>query len=819
MSRIPPSVSSWRLFAVRPFALPALAVGTGVILAHRFAPDARALAVAAVGMTAAALLLRSARLAWPLPLLLLALAAAGRAVVADPHARADSVARFAARHAGEKAALLGVVERGRMEAGKFSGVVAAERLLMSGSDAPVEGRVRVSGARARIPDGAEGTAAEASRRSSRRRDRRIGIAEGESGTAMDFQDGGGGDGCGIVVGQRVLVRGELAQPRGLHNFEPMPWEAMEHARGVGAALRAGEVVPVAPPPASARCRARIIAGCDAVLARAMGDAERALLMSALFGAGEAEKDTARSFADSGLLHLLVVSGQQVTMLSFALLRLAGRFGPAAGVIGVAVYAWLCGPDPAVMRAAVMAFILLAGRAAGRAADSRNSLYAAFCLLLLVDPAAALTPGFWFTFLITLAILHASALPLRGRARAGAVFAAANLASLPVALVFFAAAPLTGILAQLPAIALFDAALASLAFALFPAMLVPSAAPLLLLPARVCAATLLALARLFSEFRLFLPAGGVLPFAASGFIGAGACLLVRRALPRIPARWRDSPAARALPAAVGLLLFAAPALPLRPHPVMIEFLDVGQGDAALLRDGTAAALIDTGDGRSDAFLRVVRPHLDRAGLHTLSAIFLSHLDADHAGGAGAAARHAPRAPLYLPESLRGTKELKGFLAAQEIAPQRVRFLARGDEVPLGRFRIRALWPPRGEAFSDDNAGSLVLAIVAEGVTALFPGDLTASSEARLVAMGLPRAGILKVSHHGAAGSSIPDFLRAVQPAEAVLSAAFPNRFGHPASATLRTLLAAGAVPRFTADLGMVRYTLRGGERIVHASRRN
>lgn len=235
-------------------------------------------------------------------------------------------------------------------------------------------------------------------------------------------------------------------------------------------------------------------------------------------------------------------------------------------------------------------------------------------------------------------------------------------------------------------------------------------------------------------------------------------------------------------------------------VRIVFLDVGQGDAALVTtDDGRSLLVDLGPKEAAPAIRRAMGSLPR-----IDAIVLSHAHADHLGDLPAVAREAPAIGALWESgfSERPSRTYpQGLLALAERHVPRI--VARsGMHLRLGaHVDVEVLAPvdPLLERTrSDPNANSVVLRLTHAGASAatttrvLFTGDAEAPTEARLLAHpDALRADVLKVAHHGSKHASGAPILRAIQPKYAIISCATNNDYGHPHAPTLKRLTAVGA----------------------------
>lgn len=230
-----------------------------------------------------------------------------------------------------------------------------------------------------------------------------------------------------------------------------------------------------------------------------------------------------------------------------------------------------------------------------------------------------------------------------------------------------------------------------------------------------------------------------------------------------------------------------------------FLDVGQGDAELVRTERALYMIDGGKNDLAAnALAGVLPFLRRR----IDVLFVSHPEQDHLGGlfdvirrydVGAVVWNGERNDLWSSFS-------------SELAARGIPFfaLAAGDTVYQEKNIFRVAWPPAGSTPSDQNDQSLVLFFSNGTTTALYTGDVTEKVERVLAAEVSSTVDILKVAHHGSKYSSSRNFLEALRPLLAVIEVG-KNSYGHPTQEVLSRLAGIGAGIFRTDHHGTIRIT--------------
>lgn len=248
---------------------------------------------------------------------------------------------------------------------------------------------------------------------------------------------------------------------------------------------------------------------------------------------------------------------------------------------------------------------------------------------------------------------------------------------------------------------------------------------------------------------------------------------------------------------GALLAAALllALPARAAGTLrIDFIDVGQGDAALITSPTGKTVLI--DGGPTQAARSLTTFLDAETVRPLDLILLSHRHEDHLGGLTAAVHHRG-ARMFLdspvPHPGPAYAALMHELEDRQVV---VRQATRGRRIELGGGAVITLLgppdPPITGSRSDVNANSVVARLEYRKFSVLFTGDAETPTEKWLLAAGAPvQATVLKVAHHGSRYASRVGFLEQVGAQIAVVSVGARNEYHHPAPETLEHLARSGA----------------------------
>jgi competence protein ComEC len=595
----------------------------------------------------------------------------------------------------------------------------------------------------------------------------------------------------VTAGERWRFTARLKGAHGLANpggFDAELWLFEQGLRASGV-VRAAERLQAAPWWSLDAARQRLRTSIrEQVADPAMAGVLAALSLGDQNAIGHADWNL---FRDTGVSHLLSVSGSHVVLLGWLasalvapLWRRSRRLcfylpAPTAarwvGVFVALAYALFSGWGVPAQRTVLMLAAVAGLRTLGLRWPWPLVLLAAAVVVTAVDPWALMQPGFWLSFGAVGLLMAAGGEHAQGwRARLKAALrtqAIATVGLAPLSLICFAQLSVVGLLANLLAIPLISFVITPLALAggLF--------APLWALAALLMQG-LMAWLRLLVAWPAavwWLPAAPVWS-QALGLLGAVLIVL------RLPWRLR----------AAGLLMTLPLLLPAvsRPPGGDFELLapDIGQGNAVLVRTKDHVLLFDTGPTFApgiDAGERVLLPLLRRLAVHRLDLLVLSHRDGDHVGGAATVMQGLPVV------ELRSSLEAVHPLLRSGPAVQRCE---AGQGWTWDGVRFDLLHPTSAhyEAGLRPNDLSCVLRITAaSGRRALLAGDLEAEQERRLAQREADlRADVLLVPHHGSKTSSSAELLAAVRPDVGLVQAGYRSRFGHPAPAVLARYQAAG-----------------------------
>jgi competence protein ComEC len=605
---------------------------------------------------------------------------------------------------------------------------------------------------------------------------------------------------------------------------------------------------------------------------ALPEPEAGLASGILIGLRErVDRDLAADFATAGASHVVAISGWNIAIVAGivgAVLRGRSR-RVIAVVVGCTIVAYVvaAGASPSVVRAAVMASVVLLARESGRAGRAPAALAWAATLLLLASPAMIEDAGFRLSVLATAGLL-AWATPLGdaiGRLAGGrmprwlaeslGISLAAQAATLPDVLATFGRLSLVSPAVNLLVVPLVPIAMAGGVLALAGGAAVAVGAPawvatLAGLPGWLVLHVIVAVVRVGAAVpyaalevppQLTIPAGFAATLALGGVIAWRRRRLHPRRLganggrrpgqappgghaptarPRLGQGARVVLSAAVIVAAIGSAAVAEAAT----RNTRLIVLDVGQGDAILLESRTGARmLVDGGPDPGQLLVELDArvPPWDRR----IDIVVLTHPHEDHVAGLAALLdRYAVRT-VYEPGMRGPGPGWQAWNARLADGPPRG-ILSTGARIRLGEFDLTVLWPDPGavpleppDGGTGINNVSIVLLGEANGRRFLLSGDAEEDIDPRLLATRLPRLDILKVAHHGSATATTQGFLDAVRPRVAIASAGTGNPYGHPAGSTLARLRDSGARVYRTDRDGSVEIELReDGLRVTTAGAR-
>jgi competence protein ComEC len=513
-------------------------------------------------------------------------------------------------------------------------------------------------------------------------------------------------------------------------------------------------------------------------------------------------DMEKAFGDSGLLHIMAVSGANVAFLVFPMLFICKKFGIGKVLSSIltiallAIFLFVTGFEPSVVRAVIMADTALTARMLRREADVHTSIALAAMLMLLHNPFVLYNIGFQLSYAATISmcLFYGNVKKLISRINFSgsciilcdsgtkipdmikdtlAATISAQLGVLPISALYFnnisvisllsnlIVVPLTGVITIIGLVM-------SLAGGIWmaPAMLLGHVNYSLL-------SIILYTAKLSSRLpfaAVTVPSPSILFF----ILYYSALLLFLWLIPRLITK-KSIQAKDAAVLSVIIILVVTVVISVYglmfPPKLKIVFMDVGDGDSIYIETpGNKRLLVDGGTG--GRVLQCLLYH----GVLGLDAVIATHGHKDHTGGLTEVLEKLDVSNLILP----GYTHQPGFNELKDIAAKKginILYLNSGDNILAGdKLQIEIIHPDKNTAFEENN-GSLAFMLTYGDAEILFTGDLEIEAENEILEKKLYiNADVIKIAHHGSNTSSSDNFLKEVSPAAAIISAG--GKWEHP-----------------------------------------
>jgi len=219
-------------------------------------------------------------------------------------------------------------------------------------------------------------------------------------------------------------------------------------------------------------------------------------------------------------------------------------------------------------------------------------------------------------------------------------------------------------------------------------------------------------------------------------------------------------------------------------VTVYFFDVGQGDSIFIDTDGEDMLIDGGPHRADL---IILDYLSKLNVSRIDIMVATHPDADHIGGLIDVLNSSITVNMVLYNNQ--TSTTKTYQNFMKLAEDKITVANRSQVYVLdSNVNFTVLNPTQPLEFDDENSNSIVLKLQIGTISFLFAGDATFETEESMIKAGLNlESQVLKVAHHGSKLTTSNEFLDAVKPIYAVISAGKNNPYGHPHEETIQRLL--------------------------------
>jgi len=520
------------------------------------------------------------------------------------------------------------------------------------------------------------------------------------------------------------------------------------------------------------------------------------------------------FRKTGSIHLLAISGLHIGLIAglsyFLMLKIALMFSvlspqKVAAISAVLValfYSALAGFSLPTQRALIMLIVAMMAITLQRNISIRNTLAIAMCAVLIVDPLAVLSAGFWLSFLAVSLIAYSTA----GRlAKPGYWLAVTKIHCVtaiglsPLLLFYFQQVSVIAPLANFIAVPVISLLVVPLCFLAVVLLFISGslAQPVFLLIDQILQLLWTVLA-VMADFPLAAITTASKPFYVVPLAVIGLFILIA---PRgIPARW--------LGCVMLLPLFFVKQDKLDDGDARLTLLDVGQGLSAVIETTNHGLIFDTGARYSEhnnMGRSVVIPYLKHRGIEGIDVLLISHGDNDHIGGA---------------ESILEQAKVDSIITSVPALLEKYQPIAcqRGQRWVWDGIVFEILSPFQN-SFNDENNNSCVLKVSAKHKSFLLTGDIEKQAEYWLLENQADKlaSDVLLAPHHGSKTSSSQAFLQQVNPAMILIPAGYRNRFSFPHQPVLDRYKKLNMAWMNTADKGAITVELKNKQITVETMR--
>jgi len=518
------------------------------------------------------------------------------------------------------------------------------------------------------------------------------------------------------------------------------------------------------------------------------------------------------FVNSGVIHVLAVSGLHVGYIVFIFLILFGRFNiylrSFLTISGILFFMLLTGMPASVVRASIMSITIISVMMTTRSTNIFNSLAFAALIILVFSPFELFDPGFQLSFLSVFSI--ASIYPFVSRKISllnipklikniflfMGVSISAQLGTMPFILLYFGKLSLTSLLANLITIPTIGLIVAIGIVTIFINIFLPSIAVFY-------ASANELITRLLFSFIQFMgnPSYSFLSVKNFSYLDV---VIFYSTIIFFFVEWKKFSSVIAKFIFVVLLLINLILLTsidnrriLKDNQLNVMMIDIGQGDSFLLKfPNGQTALIDAGNVTPffDNGEQVILPLIKTLDIDKIDFGFISHIDSDHYAGFVPLINYGVIDKIIKKETdTNNVKDVKFVkFALSHLVPVEQ---DKKNILKIGNARIYLLNKINSSMFGNStNDNSLVMKVVYGKTSILFTGDLSRKGEKYYIDKygEFLRSDILKVGHHGSVSSTSNEFLNIVNPKICLISVGERNKFGHPSEEVISKINKLGSI---------------------------
>ena len=618
------------------------------------------------------------------------------------------------------------------------------------------------------------------------------------------------------VGDTILVTGGFSKFLPIRNPGDFDFRTWAHRQGIFGKLiqEKGSSVFVTPSERATWLTTleKIRAGIRTQFQRTTEGKTPGMLSALILGdKSDVDPELKSSFVETGVIHVLAVSGLHVGYILMILLILTSMTSVPWGsnriiiIVGLAGFVILTGGKPSVVRASIMAALYVLAPVANRPRSTWNIIAASALIMLMWNPMSVFDLGFQLSYSAVISIVYfyqlfERTLPkklqpnniknnmLRNVWSLFLVSASAQIGTLPLTILYFHRIPIISLLANIIIVPLIGV-LVALGILILTIGWIPYLGYLFGQSAWLVTQLIDISATVFSSVpfaSVDMPMISVSLFWYYG-LGVGIIILLM-----------NKKKSKAVLLSCALVLCVIWAWAFKDGGTDVIFLDVGQGDAAIImiEDGRNM-LNDAGqrNRRGDYGEKVVVPVARRLGIDRFNWVVWSHPHSDHIGGMITVLEEIPVDTVWDTYAEYGSWTYNHLLEMVEEKEIEYHQPHRGDVIPLDNQSYIQIFSPDSAWCKDVhnvNNMSIVMRIVVGNTSFLFTGDMEHEGDALLLPLkDYIKSDVLKVGHHGSITSSTEEDIQCIQPKIAVISVGHRNKFRHPSNVVLNRLEGIGA----------------------------
>lgn len=507
---------------------------------------------------------------------------------------------------------------------------------------------------------------------------------------------------------------------------------------------------------------------------------RSFLNGMLLGdKSELSDEVKDDFKESGLIHLLAVSGLHISLAGRRVYQLVRRccgnfiVGSLAGMTGAVFYCILTGGSGSSLRAVIMLSIYFLSEITGEHYDLLSAGAFAGIILLMIQPYRVYDTGFLYSFtaIFVIGIYQIVKPKMKGKYdkfRESLRFCIfIQIGMLPVIIYFQYEAPILSFLANVAAVPLATSGF-TLAFLL------------IFLPYMFCheiISRIIDIVLWISRQSYGMLTIGHVSFlwVVLFYLMLGLCI------------WKKNGIKRHIRISLAYLIMIVLIWIPMARRKSLAFLDVGQGDCFVVDTSAGLIVSDGGSSSEDQVGRYrILPYIKYLGYQKIQIAVISHMDTDHYSGIFELLEMGRIRYLGLPE-IPKDDAMKKIVETAKKHGTNIFYLSKGRSITTKDSSLKILHPKKNSQM-EKNAASLVMQGEMLGYRVLLTGDVEKEGEEELLSEGLKPVDLLKAAHHGSKNSTSNAFLQKVKPKETIISCGKRNRYGHPHLETIHRLQA-------------------------------